>query len=102
MRFMRALVGLASVVVLGAVCQQLFAQTPKKAPATTPAQKAAPAALLRTAWSQDEPSQWRLRDLSDPRAGYIGAVALRSAGWRVVERLLHDNIEGMVPGLENQ
>jgi 4'-phosphopantetheinyl transferase len=36
-----------------------------------------PAALLRTAWSTDEPAQWRLTDLSDTASGYFAAVAIR-------------------------
>jgi 4'-phosphopantetheinyl transferase len=52
-----------------------------------------PAALLRTAWCSEEPKQWRLQDLSDRRAGYIAAVALRSHGWRVVEREIMENME---------
>src|SRR5262249_30372789 len=53
----------------------------------------APAALMRTAWCSDEPRQWRLQDLSDRRAGYIAAVALRGGRWRVVERQIAQTIE---------
>jgi 4'-phosphopantetheinyl transferase len=59
-----------------------------------------PAQLLRTAWCSEEPGQWQLEDLSDHRAGYIAAVALRSDGWRIVEREIVDTIEGSTPGLE--
>lgn len=60
----------------------------------------APAALVRTAWSRGEPAQWRLEDLSDRRAGYIAAIALRSDGWRVIERDVSDTIEGVAPEQE--
>lgn len=60
----------------------------------------APPALLRTAWSDDEPGFWRVQDLSDPAEGYVAALALRSDGWRVVERRILDNTEGLVPELE--
>jgi len=52
-----------------------------------------PAALMHTAWCSDEPRQWRLQDLSDRRAGYIAAVALRGSRWRVVERQIARTIE---------
>jgi 4'-phosphopantetheinyl transferase len=60
----------------------------------------APAALLRTAWCSEEPGQWQLEDLSDHRAGYIAAVALRGGGSRIVEREIVDIIEGCTPGQE--
>ncbi|MCA1682485.1 MAG: 4'-phosphopantetheinyl transferase superfamily protein [Actinobacteria bacterium] len=62
----------------------------------------APATLVRTAWSREEPRQWRLQDLSDPEAGYIAAVALRSTGWRVVEHRIPETIEGLEPEQEEQ
>ena len=62
----------------------------------------APAALVRTAWCGEEPARWRLADLSDRRAGYIAAMALRGDGWRVVERQIMDPIEGNVPGREQR
>ena len=40
-----------------------------------------PAALLRTAWSTEEPAQWRLTDLSDAASGYLAAVAIRDDGF---------------------
>jgi 4'-phosphopantetheinyl transferase len=46
------------------------------------------AVLLRTAWSDDEPGQWSMTDLSDPDRGYVAALALRSGGWRLVNRRL--------------
>jgi 4'-phosphopantetheinyl transferase len=46
------------------------------------------AAILRTAWSQDEPQQWSVRDLSDRRAGYVAAVAIRGQVRRIVSREL--------------
>jgi 4'-phosphopantetheinyl transferase len=60
----------------------------------------APAALLRTAWCDEEPGQWQMEDLSDHQAGYIAAVALRGQGWRVVERQIVDTNEGSMPGQE--
>jgi 4'-phosphopantetheinyl transferase len=45
-----------------------------------------PAALTRTAWSDGEPAEWELADLSDPQAGTVAAVAARRRGWRVVRR----------------
>ena len=60
------------------------------------------AAVLRTAWCSNEASQWCLEDLSDRRAGYIAAVALRSGGWRVVERQIVDTLEGSWPGQEHR
>jgi len=59
----------------------------------------APAALLRTAWSDEEPGHWSLRDLSDPGNGYVAAVAVRSAGWRLVDRRL-ETIDEYSPGQE--
>jgi 4'-phosphopantetheinyl transferase len=59
-----------------------------------------PAALLRTAWCTEEPGQWRLQDVSDRKAGYIAAVAIRSDGWRIVQRQIADTIEGGKPGQE--
>lgn len=41
-------------------------------------------AVLRTAWSAEAPRQWSLRDLSDRRAGYMGAVAIRGEVGRLV------------------
>jgi hypothetical protein len=58
--------------------------------------------MVRTAWCSEEPAQWRLADLSNRRAGYIAAVALRGDGWRVVERHITDPIEGNVPGQEQR
>jgi 4'-phosphopantetheinyl transferase len=45
-----------------------------------------PAALLRTAWSKDEPGHWHLQDISEPEQGYIAALAIRSPGATVVKR----------------
>ena len=59
-----------------------------------------PPALLRTAWCSEEPARWGLADLSDSESGYIAAVALRGAGWRLVERHIVDNTEGAMPGQE--
>jgi 4'-phosphopantetheinyl transferase len=38
-----------------------------------------PAAILRTAWSKSDPTEWSLSDLSDMHAGYIAALAVRSS-----------------------
>jgi len=59
-----------------------------------------PAALVRTAWCSEEPGQWSMEDLSDSRAGYVAAVAMRGNGWHVVERQLEDTNEGGMPGQE--
>jgi 4'-phosphopantetheinyl transferase len=61
-----------------------------------------PAALLRTAWCDEEPAQWHMDDLSDRQAGYIAAVALRGEMRRVVEREIVNTIEGCMPGQEQQ
>jgi 4'-phosphopantetheinyl transferase len=62
-----------------------------------------PAALLRTAWSSEEPRRWQLQDLSDPEAGYVAAVAIHAYESRVLKRYSMDTvdtIEGAMPGLE--
>ena len=51
-----------------------------------------PAALYRTAWSDDEPGRWCLEDLSDHEQGYVAAVAVRSEGWQLVRRRLGNEI----------
>jgi 4'-phosphopantetheinyl transferase len=51
-----------------------------------------PAALLRTAWSEDEPSEWWLQDLSDRARSYVAAVALRGPAPRLVIRDVSDDI----------
>ena len=43
-----------------------------------------PPAVLRTEWSETEPAQWSLVDLSDAASGTIAAAAGRHPGWRVV------------------
>jgi len=40
--------------------------------------------LVRTGWSQDEPGQWTLLDLSDKDGEFIAAVAAKTKEWRVV------------------
>jgi 4'-phosphopantetheinyl transferase len=45
---------------------------------------ALPAVLKRTAWDDEEPGQWTIRDVSDARQGYVGAVAIRATNVRVV------------------
>jgi 4'-phosphopantetheinyl transferase len=47
---------------------------------------AAPPALLRTAWSRDEPRRWRLVDLSDPGRGYVASLAVHSDAGPLVSR----------------
>ncbi len=59
-----------------------------------------PAALLRTAWSSEEPRHWIVEDLSDRRARYVAALALRGEGMRVIRRRIEDLNEGIVPGQE--
>jgi 4'-phosphopantetheinyl transferase len=59
-----------------------------------------PAALVRTAWCNKESGQWSIEDLSNSRAGYIAAVAMRGNGWHVVERQIEDTIEGSMPRQE--
>jgi 4'-phosphopantetheinyl transferase len=44
------------------------------------------AALLRTAWSRQEPRSWFLQDISDRERGYVAAVAIRSEGSCVAKR----------------
>lgn len=61
-----------------------------------------PAALLRTAWSEQEPVQWGLEDLSDPAAGYIAAVAQRAPGWHVRQFQVIEPILGREPRQEDQ
>ena len=43
-----------------------------------------PPALLRTAWSSDEPAEWTLRDLSELVPGAAAALAVRAPEIRVV------------------
>ena len=45
---------------------------------------ALPAVLERTAWNDEEPGQWTIRDVSDPERGYVGAVAIRATKIEVV------------------
>ena len=40
-----------------------------------------PAALLRSALSEEVPAEWRLTDLSDAASGYLAAVAIRDDGF---------------------
>ena len=58
-----------------------------------------PAALERTAWSQDEPRKWCLTDLSDIDAGYVAAVAVNSTRAATIGR--HD-LPGLQPALSEQ
>ncbi len=57
----------------------------------------APAALLRTAWSEREPREWELHDLSDSGAGYLAAVTQRARGWHVHHLQLSDPTGGAMP-----
>jgi 4'-phosphopantetheinyl transferase len=45
-----------------------------------------PPAVVRTAWSESEPDEWAVVDLSEPERGVIAAAAGRYRGWRVVRR----------------
>jgi 4'-phosphopantetheinyl transferase len=45
-----------------------------------------PVAVTRTEWSRTEPTEWSLSDLSDDRAGYIAALAIRTAAPPVIMR----------------
>lgn len=40
--------------------------------------------LVRTGWSQQEPAQWSVLDLSDKDGEFIAAVAAMTQGWSVV------------------
>jgi 4'-phosphopantetheinyl transferase len=51
-----------------------------------------PAALLRTAWSDEEPSEWWLQDLSDAARSYVAAVALRGRAPRLLTQNVSDDI----------
>jgi 4'-phosphopantetheinyl transferase len=51
-----------------------------------------PAAVLRTAWSESEPAEWSLVDLSDPEGRIVAAAAGRHPGWRVVSRRIADDL----------
>jgi 4'-phosphopantetheinyl transferase len=42
------------------------------------------ASLIRTGWSQNEPDQWSLLDLSDKDGEFVAAVAAKTEGWSVV------------------
>jgi 4'-phosphopantetheinyl transferase len=46
----------------------------------------APPALLRTAWSQDEPRRWRLLDLTDRARGYVASLAVHAEAGPLVSR----------------
>jgi 4'-phosphopantetheinyl transferase len=45
-----------------------------------------PVAVTRTEWSSSEPTEWSLSDLSDEHAGYIAALAIRTAAPLVIKR----------------
>jgi 4'-phosphopantetheinyl transferase len=60
-----------------------------------------PAAVVRTAWSSEEPTQWSLSDLSDPERGYVAAVAVRATGWQLIQRRVSDIIDGELIGTED-
>jgi 4'-phosphopantetheinyl transferase len=45
-----------------------------------------PAALLRTAWSAAEPTEWFLQDLSDSTRCYVAAIAIRNEVRRIISR----------------
>jgi 4'-phosphopantetheinyl transferase len=52
-----------------------------------------PAMVTRTAWSLEEPRHWGMQDLSDEEGGFIGAVATRNTGWRLVSRVIDEIFE---------
>jgi 4'-phosphopantetheinyl transferase len=52
-----------------------------------------PAALVRTAWSRQEPRTWLLRDISDRERGYVAALAIRSGGARIIRRRLPQDFD---------
>lgn len=45
-----------------------------------------PPAVLRTAWSESEPAEWSVVDLSEPDGPVIAAAAGRHPAWRVLVR----------------
>jgi 4'-phosphopantetheinyl transferase len=57
-----------------------------------------PAALLRTAWSESEPAEWTMVDLSDPVERIVAAAAGRHPGWRVVSRRADDLLDQLKNG----
>jgi 4'-phosphopantetheinyl transferase len=61
-----------------------------------------PAALLRTAWSEHEPRDWQLEDLSDPAGGYVAALAIRAYETCLVRRYWVDKTQGAKPGQETE
>jgi 4'-phosphopantetheinyl transferase len=52
-----------------------------------------PPAVLRTAWSESEPAEWSLVDLSSPDRTIIAAAAGRHPGWRVIDRRADDLLD---------
>jgi 4'-phosphopantetheinyl transferase len=62
----------------------------------------APARLLRTSWCKSEPARWVMADLSDRRSGYVGALAFRGNGCRIVEQRLSDTSKGAMPGRDQR
>jgi 4'-phosphopantetheinyl transferase len=61
-----------------------------------------PAAVVRTAWSSQEPTQWSLQDLTDAELGYVAAVAIRQTGWRLVRRRIPDSFYNQKIETEDQ
>jgi 4'-phosphopantetheinyl transferase len=55
----------------------------------------APAELLRTNWSAEEPSRWSLRDLSDPEAGYLAALAIEARDFNVAVGAVPDDLDDL-------
>ena len=43
------------------------------------------ASLVRTGWSENEPDEWAMLDLSDKDGEFIAAVAAKTKEWRVVQ-----------------
>jgi 4'-phosphopantetheinyl transferase len=55
-----------------------------------------PAALTRTAWSSDEPTEWSLLDVSDSEGQFIAAVAGRTKSWRVISRRVAEVVDNEI------
>jgi 4'-phosphopantetheinyl transferase len=52
-----------------------------------------PPAVVWTAWSDTEPTEWSLVDLSDPDERIVAAAAGRHPGWRVINRRAEDVVD---------
>jgi 4'-phosphopantetheinyl transferase len=61
-----------------------------------------PAALERTAWSQDEPRKWCLADLSDVDTGYVAALAVHSTRALAIGRYELPGVQQALSEQENR